>query len=364
MTDLSQVDIEQGKVNVEVFNQTDAALSVLTEKYSSIPDVTTKDGYEYVKAGVKELTGYRTNLDAERKRIKQPYLEAGRIIDAEAKRITEKLVVLEDPMKVEKKKIDDQKKRQEEERLHRLAEKVQIIYSMVTMARNEPSAAIAKMIDELDAIDTKRDYYDLTREAIKAQQVVLQDLSEMYGQQLKYEQAQIEQERFRKEQAIEQETRRISDKVNQMRMIPANLMGRPSSEIEGNLKNLQTYDIPRDEFGDQYDEGQAARQKAMEQLEGMLKQQLMVEEAQAAIQRQAKIDAEEAKAANPPAEPEAVEVPAKEAPDAWSELIATTPGPIIIDTPDVWAELAEWSDKWELSLQATSELNDILNRYL
>jgi hypothetical protein len=362
------VDIEQGKVDVEVFNQTDAALSVLTEKYSSIPDVNTKDGYEFVKAGVKELTGYRTNLDAERKRIKQPYLEAGRIIDAEAKRITEKLVVLEDPMKAEKKKVDDQKKRQEEERLTRLAEKVQAIRDMTTKARNQPSTEIAKMIDEVDAIDTKRDYYDLTREAIKAQQDVLQELSEMYGQQLKYEQAQEEQERFRKEQAIEREQRRITDKISQLRMIPADLMGRPSEEIEGNLKNLQNYDIPRDEFGDQYDEGQAARQKAMEQLEGMLKQQRMVEEAQTKIDPEPEVietpaPPAQATAANPakvimrqgneqpkpahePAEPEAVKLDP------------------VMSTPDVWAELAAWSDKWELSLQASQELSDILKRYL
>ena len=374
MTDLSQVDIEQGKVNVEVFNQTDAALSVLTEKYSSIPDVTTQDGYEFVKAGVKVLTGYRTNLDAERKRIKQPYLEAGRIIDAEAKRITEKLVVLEDPMKVQKKEIDDKKKLQEEQRLTQLAEKVQEIYALTTMARNQPSASIAKMIDELDAIDTRRDYYDLTRDAIKAKEDVLQQLSEMYGQQLKYEQAQIEQEWFRKEQEVQQEARRISDKVNKMRMIPADLMGSPSSEIEGNLKNLKNYDIPRDEFGDQYNDGQAARQKAMEQLTSMLQQQRMVEEAQAAIQRQANIDAEEAKAAIVPEQPKTMEFPAAQVPAFVNVDLPEVPKVPADEDPHLWLavkeepdapdELSGWCEKWGVSRQARNELNDILTRHL
>jgi len=365
MTDLNQVDIEQGKVDVEVFKKTDAALALLSEKYSKIPDVNTKDGYEFVKEGVKELTSYRTSLDAERQRIKKPYLDAGRIIDNEAKRITAKLVELEEPMKAAKKEVDDRKKKQEEQRIARLRDKVNAIYGMTTKARNQSSDEIAKLIEEVDAIDTKRDYYDLTREAIEAQQAVLADLSEMYNQQFKFEQAELERKRIEKEQAAEREKQKVTDLINKTKMIPVELVGATAKKIEESMKRLQNYDMPQGVYGDRHQEAEEAKQSTIQQLKAMLKQQRMVEEAQAKIEPEtveATAPAEKAtvpetpkvtehqgneapKPAHKPAEPEAVEEPA-------------------MDTPDVWAELAEWSDKWELSLQATHELNDILSRYL
>jgi len=387
MTDLNQVDIEQGKVDVEVFNQTDAALSLLAEKYSHIPDVNSKDGYEFVKAGVKELTGYRTTLDAERQRIKKPYLDAGRIIDNEAKRITAKLVELEEPMKAKKKEVDDRKKKQEEQRLARLREKVSAISGRVAEARGKTRDEIAKIIEDVDAIDTKRDYYDLTREAIEAQQATLHELSEMYNQQFKYEQAKLEEERLRKEQVAQREQQRITDKINDMRMLPADLTARPASEIEGNLKNLTDYDIPRDEFGNRYDEAQDARQKAMQQLEAMAKQARMIEEAQAKIEPEPEKTVPEkvmqdavekgtgtmkvgSKSAEHVKHSEIYGEATEEEDQAWAEKYGNdVPDPEMepapeADLPDVWTELSAWCDKWEISLQASHELNDILNRHL
>ena len=365
MTDLNQVDIEQGKVDVEVFKKTDAALALLSEKYSKIPDVNTKDGYEFVKEGVKELTSYRTSLDAERQRIKKPYLDAGRIIDNEAKRITAKLVELEEPMKAAKKKVDDQKKRQEEQRIARLREKVNAIYGMTARARNQPSAEIAKLIEEVDAIDTKRDYYDLTREAIEAQQAVLQELSDLYGQQVKYEESQAEQERLRKAQAEQEAKQRINDLINRIRMTPSNLIGQPADDIERQIDRLENYEIPAEQFGDQVEIAKEARHTAIQQLTVMLKQQRMVEEAQAKIEPETVETPAPAEKATVPETPKVTEHQGDEAPKpARQPAEPETVEEPAMDTPDVWTELAAWSDKWELSLQATHELNDILSRYL
>jgi len=382
MTDLNQVDIEQGKVDVEVFKKTDAALALLSEKYSKIPDVNTKDGYDFVKKGVKELTSYRTTLDAERQRIKKPYLDAGRIIDNEAKRITAKLVELEEPMKAAKKEVDDRKKRQEEERIARLREKVNAIYGMTAKARNQTSDEIAKLIEEVDAIDTRQDYYDLTREAIEAQQAVLQELSDLYGQQVRYEEAQAEQERLRKEQAEQRAQQEITDLINETKMIPANLVGASAQKIENKISRMENYSSPAGVFGDRQAEFEEARKTAIQQLNVMLKQQRMVEEAQAKVEPETVETPAPAEKATVPEAPKVTEHQGNTEKQPWSGTVTESdredikagdkvsiddvspePNPVN-DTPDVWAELAEWCDKWELSLQASHELNDILSRYL
>ncbi|KAA5569977.1 DUF1351 domain-containing protein, partial [Pseudomonas aeruginosa] len=154
MTILKNVDLENGTVEVAEYNATNAALAKLREKYATLPDANTADGYEFIKAGIKELTTLRTSLEAARKREKAPYIEAGQIIDAEAKRITAALVTLEDPMKAAKKEVDDRVERERQERIARLLSKVDAIKGMPAQVRGKTSDEIAAMIDRCGEIDT------------------------------------------------------------------------------------------------------------------------------------------------------------------------------------------------------------------
>ena len=82
---------------ISEYNQTEAALSLLSEKYAGATyEVNTTAGMQLAKAGRAEIRGYRTALEAKRKELKAPALERSRLIDAEAKRITAELVLLED----------------------------------------------------------------------------------------------------------------------------------------------------------------------------------------------------------------------------------------------------------------------------
>lgn len=178
MTILKNVDLENGTVEVAEYNATNAALAKLREKYATLPDANTADGYEFIKAGIKELTTLRTSLEAARKREKAPYIEAGQIIDAEAKRITAALVTLEDPMKAAKKEVDDRVERERQERIARLLSKVDAIKGMPAQVRGKTSDEIAAMIDRCGEIDTAHDFYDLTKEAQAAQQTAMDELTQ------------------------------------------------------------------------------------------------------------------------------------------------------------------------------------------
>ncbi len=225
MTNLKNVDLERGTVEVAEYSQTNAALAALRAKYQVVPDANTEEGYAWVKAGIKELTGLRTSLEAARKREKEPHLQAGRILDAEAKRITEELVSLEKPMKAAKQEVDDRIERERQERIARLQQKVDAIVAMPGQVRGKSSDEISAMIDRVGEIDATHDYFDLTKEAVEARQNALDELTQMLTDRLAFEAAEAERkkaetalaEQNRKLEEQQAENRRLQDELAQAR---------------------------------------------------------------------------------------------------------------------------------------------------
>jgi hypothetical protein len=126
----SQIEIElinereiQGKVPAR-FNAVVFGLETLKERYNglTIASAADKDGYKAVSAAVSDIREKRGMVERTREALKQPFLDTGRAIDAEAKRITAELLGIEEPLKLEKKRIDDEKlliKQEEEAELKR-----------------------------------------------------------------------------------------------------------------------------------------------------------------------------------------------------------------------------------------------------
>jgi len=229
MTNLKNVDLKNGTVEVVEYSQTNAALAALRQKYSVVPDANTEEGYAWVKAGIKELTGLRTSLEAARKREKEPHLQAGRILDAEAKRITEELVKLEDPMKAAKKEVDDRVERERQERIARLQLKVDAIKAMPTQVRGKSSDEISAMLDRVGEIDASHDYYDLTKEAVEARQNAMDELTQMLTDRLAFEAA--EEDRKKAEAARAEMERQLAEQREQMR--------RQQEEMQRQQRELQ-----------------------------------------------------------------------------------------------------------------------------
>ncbi len=215
MTNLKNVDLERGTVEVAEYSQTNAALAALRAKYQVVPDANTEEGYAWVKAGIKELTGLRTSLEAARKREKEPHLQAGRILDAEAKRITEELVSLEKPMKAAKQEVDDRIERERQERIARLQQKVDAIVAMPGQVRGKSSDEISAMIDRVGEIDATHDYFDLTKEAVEARQNALDELTQMLTDRLAFEAA--EADRKKAEAALAEQRRLMEEQQAEMR---------------------------------------------------------------------------------------------------------------------------------------------------
>lgn len=290
MSDLNYVDLEKGKVNVEVFTKTDAALAELQERFAVVPDCSTKEGYEFVKAGIKELTSLRTTLEAKRKEIKAPYLDAGKLVDTEAKRISSIIVDLEGPMKEAKKEQDEIEKRKKEERIARLQKKVDAIYLFVDQAKQaENSTAMIAIIEQVDALNVDDDYYDLTKEAQDAKQAVQDQIGELYTERLNTERMERERKaaeakaaQARQEQEAMERKIKIKEKIMSLREIPMDMTDEPSGVILAKIAELKAFDMESRDWGEQKEDAMAAYEKTLTQLNKLHKMAVLEEAEKAA----------------------------------------------------------------------------------
>ena len=87
------------ETSIAEYSPTAAGLADLAHRFKNVVfDVSTTKGDKEARAARLELVRLRTGLEAKRKELKAPALERSRLIDAEAKRITDAILLLEEPI--------------------------------------------------------------------------------------------------------------------------------------------------------------------------------------------------------------------------------------------------------------------------
>ena len=187
------------------YSKTDAALIELRSKYANaLFDVTTSKGMQSAKEARAELRGYRVELEKTRKEIKAPALLRCQMIDAEAKRITAALELLEEPIDRQIKSEETRKEaeraervRQETERLAAIRARIDGIKSIPLSCINKPSSEISAQINEVELIDVS-DLTDLELSAAEsAKSEAIAALKQMHAERIatETEQARLAAER-------------------------------------------------------------------------------------------------------------------------------------------------------------------------
>lgn len=85
-----------------------------------------KANYKTATAALSKVKKYRTGIEAKRKELKEPFLEAGKAIDAEAKRLTALIAPIEEALGKKIKVIDDAAHQAEMKRRENLAEQMRV----------------------------------------------------------------------------------------------------------------------------------------------------------------------------------------------------------------------------------------------
>ena len=128
----------QERVSQEIakFNLADAAIAQMKEEASKIEikGIEDKSGYKVAKEFLSKVKKTRTSVEAKRKDLKSEYLEIGRGIDGEAKRLTDSILEVENPLAEKIKIIDDEiqaeKERKEKEAEEKLKARVEELISI------------------------------------------------------------------------------------------------------------------------------------------------------------------------------------------------------------------------------------------
>ena len=191
---------------------TDKAIESLSEKYSGLSAGGSK-GYKEVVAGISVIRSYRVKVEAKRKELKADSLAWGRKVDAEAKRITAALLEIEEPLKLAKKEVDDEKERikqekirLEQERIEGIKAKIRGISHPYSHLANSLSSEINEELDCLSLRDiTEEDFQEFTSEAQAELARVVEQLQAWHQQALDREERERQAEEERKRQAEEAE---------------------------------------------------------------------------------------------------------------------------------------------------------------
>lgn len=154
MSNKKQTEKTTGPAPV-VFSVTDAAIAKLRDKYKEVPaDLTIKENYEIVKEANSALRTYRTDVERRRKELKAGALKYGRLVDSTAKKLTEQLLLIEEPFSTAKKNHDtavEIAKREaalaEEKRVDGIADKIAGVKALVESNILSSSEVIQAAID-------------------------------------------------------------------------------------------------------------------------------------------------------------------------------------------------------------------------
>src|SRR5690242_13239142 len=82
----------------EKFAVTDDYLAEMREKATGL-NCLTADGYEQTRLAIADCRTLRVRVEKTRKELKEDSLKYGRMVDAEAKRITAAIEAIENPLK-------------------------------------------------------------------------------------------------------------------------------------------------------------------------------------------------------------------------------------------------------------------------
>lgn len=278
---LDLIDFENETVNVEEFSKTKAGLAELNKRFKDFPEpALSKDNYDFVKDGIRELTTLRTTVEKKRKELKQPFIDAGRIIDAEAKEIIESIKELEDPMKEAKKEVDEKEKREKEERIARLQARIDEMKHLERDARGQTSEGIISIIDQIEMVEPA-DFYDLREEAMKVRNEVLDNLGAALSERLEYERTAKQREAEKKAREEAERKAHFQERINKARMLPINYFNATSEQIAKCVESLENNKYSVDEWGEFRDEAEQAGSQALAQLKQMLEQKRQLESIQA-----------------------------------------------------------------------------------
>ncbi len=198
-TERNEVDALPVKYDI-----TNAAINQLRLQYAGL-EIIDKPSYKAIVAAIADVRGRRTSVEKRRKELKAGALDYGRRVDGEAKRITELLEAIEEPLK-EKKLAEDSK---ETKRITHIQGRIEAISKMVPTVPTS-SDALSEIIFDLDTMEIGADFEEFREHAESVRAEASAKINQMISDRLKWEdEEKSRQEELSMLEAIKAENSRI-----------------------------------------------------------------------------------------------------------------------------------------------------------
>ena len=213
--------------DIALFSDTERGLADLRQQLEGVEfDCTTTKGNQDARQARKVLVGLRSAVEGRRKELKEPLLQQGRDIDAEAERIKGEIIALEKPIddiiRADEKRREEERaerQRQEEARIAAIIERIEQVRRIPLAFVNATATEVDEEIHRLTDVDVTEGMGDAHAEQAKAAQVeALRTLGDMHTAKLNAEAlaSELEAARLRQEaRAREQEAQNAAERERQ-----------------------------------------------------------------------------------------------------------------------------------------------------
>lgn len=215
--------------NLVEYNVTDSKLNELEREYKNLTcSIEDRNSVKAVTAAIGTLRQLRTSVEVKRKELKADALEWGRKVDAEAKRITGRLLSLEEPLKEQKQLVDAEKQRlkeeqmkAEQERLKRIRIKIDGLNPALSLIGCR-SDVIEDALQELRLVEiTSEEFEDCMAEAQVKLRQGLKDVEQLLFKTLQQEAherqlRQIQEKQKREKAELEEQLRKEKEEKERL----------------------------------------------------------------------------------------------------------------------------------------------------
>lgn len=205
-----------------VYNVTDAAIEKMKNEFMplKVNGVDDKEGYAACYKARIEVKGYRVEVEKRRKELKAESLEFGRKVDAEAKRITERLTVIENHLQQQQDIVENEKRRIQEEAERKAQEKLNNRITSLQKVNAQYSLDAVKTMSDSDyeiLLASSKEAFELAEKRRIEDQEKLRLLEAERAEQAAKLKAQEEENRRLQAEIIAKQKAEIAEKEAQIK---------------------------------------------------------------------------------------------------------------------------------------------------
>jgi hypothetical protein len=188
------------QMHIAEYDEMANKLDEVKEYSNFLPDVSSDEGYQKSKRVSLDIGKIKTSLEKTRKEKKSFFLEGGKQVDSQAKKILEKLDAMQLPHLTAYKELDNLKKEREAKRKQELEDRVAYIRNLPEMLSESCSDEIQGAMNDMSN-ESCETFYEFTSAALKARNETIKVLGDLFTKTLKAEKDAEELEKLRAEQA-------------------------------------------------------------------------------------------------------------------------------------------------------------------